>query len=126
MSKIKRSSPWGGLLHEVVEHQGTLYLAGIVSEDLSLDMTGQAEDCLRQTEAVLKAHGSDLEHLLQVTIYIADMAQKLKFDVVWKRVLAEKHLPARVGVGVADLGPNVLVEIVVIAATRQGDRRAQG
>jgi enamine deaminase RidA (YjgF/YER057c/UK114 family) len=116
MGKIKRSAPWGGLLHEVVEHNGTLYLAGIVSEDLSLDMTGQAEDCLRQTEAVLKAHGSDLEHVLQVSIYIADMAQKPQFDAVWKKRFAETHLPARAGVGVADLGPSVLVELVVIAA----------
>ena len=45
---IKRSAPYGGILHEVVEHNGTLYLAGIVSEDLSVDMTGQAEDVMRQ------------------------------------------------------------------------------
>ena len=85
MSQIKRSAPWAGLLHEVVQHNGTLYLAGIVSEDLSLDMTGQADDCLRQLKSVLEAHGSGMEHVLQVSIYIADMAQKAKFDGVWKR-----------------------------------------
>lgn len=116
MSSIVRHAPWAGMLHEVVAHHGTLYLSGIVSEDLSLDMTGQAEDCLRQLETLLKAHGSGLDKVLQASIYIADMAEKPKFDVVWKQRFAAAHLPARAGIGVADLGPKVLVEIVVIAA----------
>jgi enamine deaminase RidA (YjgF/YER057c/UK114 family) len=118
MSKITRYAPWGGLLHEVVVHNGTLYLAGIVSENLSLDMTGQAEDCIRQLDIVLKAHGSDLSHVLQASIYMADLALKPRFDAVWKRSFAEAHLPARAGIGVSDLGPRVMVEIVVIAAQK--------
>jgi enamine deaminase RidA (YjgF/YER057c/UK114 family) len=118
MSTITRHAPWAGLLHEVVTHNDTLYLSGIVSEDLSLDTTGQAEDCMRQLNAVLAAHGSDLAHVLQAHIYIVDMTQKQKFDTVWKRHFLESKLPARAGVGVSDLGPNVLVEIVVIAARR--------
>jgi enamine deaminase RidA (YjgF/YER057c/UK114 family) len=118
MSKITRHAAWAGLLHEVVAHNDTLYLSGIVAEDLSLDMTGQAEDCLRQLETVLKAHGSDLDHVLHASIYIADMAQKPKFDAVWTRRFAARNLPARAGVGVADLGTKVLVEIVIIAARK--------
>ncbi len=38
---LRRKLPYAGLLHEVVEHNGVVYLAGIVSEDLSLDMSGQ-------------------------------------------------------------------------------------
>lgn len=113
---IKRSAPYAGLLHEVVEHNGTLYLAGLVSEDLSLDITGQSEDVMRQLDTLLKAHGSDLHHVLQATIYFSDLGLKPGFDAVWKRWLGADHLPARAGIGVADLGPRVLLEMVVIAA----------
>lgn len=113
---IKRSAGYGGILHEVVEHGDTLYLAGIVAEDLTQGMSGQAEDVMRQLDVLLKANGSDLAHILQATIYVADLGQKASFDVVWKKWLEEKHMPARAGIGVADLGANVLVEIVVVAA----------
>ncbi|MEZ5854833.1 MAG: RidA family protein [Hyphomicrobiaceae bacterium] len=116
MSTIERNAPYGGILHEVVEHNGTLYLAGIVSEDLSLDMTGQAEDVMRQLVALLQANGSGLSHILQATIYFSDLAQKPAFDAVWKRHIGEDHMPARAGIGVADLGPKVLLEMVVTAA----------
>jgi enamine deaminase RidA (YjgF/YER057c/UK114 family) len=112
---IKRTSSWGGILHEVVEHNGTLYLSGIVAEDLEQDIEGQAEDVMRQLKALLQANGSDLAHLLQATVYLSDLSQKPGFDAVWKRWLAPGHLPARAGIGVADLGPGVLVELVVVA-----------
>lgn len=113
---IKRTLPYAAMLHEVVEHQGTLYLAGIVSEDLTLDMTGQAKDCMRQLATLLTAHGSSMAHVLQATIYIADLAQKPAFDAVWKASFAEGTWPARAGIGVGSLGKDVLVEFVVTAA----------
>jgi hypothetical protein len=38
---IKRSGEYEGLLHEVVEYNGVLYLAGVLADDLTLDMAGQ-------------------------------------------------------------------------------------
>lgn len=116
---IKRTASYGGILHEVVDHNGTLYLAGIVAEDLTRDMAGQADDALGQLDTLLKAHGSDRAHVLQATIYFTDLALKPAFDAVWKRYFAAEHLPARAGIGVADLGPRVLLELVVIAAKRK-------
>lgn len=113
---IKRTLPYAGMLHEVVEHNRTLYLAGIVSEDLGLDMKGQAEDCMRQMKSLLSAHGSSMSRVLQATIYMSDLAQKAAFDAVWKASFAEGEWPARAGIGAGTLGKDVLVEIVVIAA----------
>ena len=45
---IKRLLPWDGLGHEVVVHHGVLYIGGVVAEDTTLDMAGQANDALRQ------------------------------------------------------------------------------
>ncbi|MEZ5842131.1 MAG: RidA family protein [Hyphomicrobiaceae bacterium] len=117
MAKITRSAPYGGILHEVVEHGGTLYLAGIVSEDLTLDIAGQAKDVMRQLETLLEANGSDLTRILQATVYLADLKEKAGFDAVWRASIGEAHMPARAGIGVGDLGPGVRVEMVVIAAT---------
>ena len=113
---IKRTLPFGDMLHEVVEHAGVLYLAGIVADDISGDMTAQAVDCMGQLKRLLEMHGSSLTHVLQVTIYIADLSEKPAFDEVWKRTFAPAKWPARAGIGVADLGSGVRVEIVATAA----------
>jgi hypothetical protein len=42
-SAIKRTGNFE-VLHEVVEHGDMIYLAGLVSEDLKLDMAGQTKD----------------------------------------------------------------------------------
>lgn len=115
---INRSLPYEGLLHEIVEHNGVLYLGGIVPEDAGLDMTGQADDVLRQLKTLLDGAGSDLSCVLQVTIFMADLADKAAFNEVWKRYFTANHLPARAAVGVADLGPGVRLELTAIAARK--------
>jgi len=115
---IKRSLPYEGLLHEIVEHNDVLYLGGIVPEDAGLDMTGQADDVLRQLKTLLEGAGSDLSCVLQVTIFMAELADKAAFNAVWKRYFTANHLPARAAVGVADLGPGVKLELTAIAARK--------
>jgi len=110
---IKRILPYEGLLHEVVEHGGVLYIGGIVAEDTSLDMSGQANDVLGQLSRLLETLGSDLANVLQVTIFVTNLSEKAAFNAAWKAHFAE---PARAVVGVADLGPNVKLEMTVIAA----------
>ncbi|WP_349630500.1 RidA family protein [Bradyrhizobium iriomotense] len=113
---IQRVLPYEGLLHEVVEHNGVLYIGGIVPEDTSLDMSGQASDVLGQLARLLKTLGSDLANVLQVTIYMTDLKEKAQFNAAWKAHFAEAHLPARAAIGVADLGPGVKLEMTAIAA----------
>jgi enamine deaminase RidA (YjgF/YER057c/UK114 family) len=113
---IKRVLPYEGLLHEVVEHHGVLYIGGIVPEDTSLDMSGQANDVLGQLAQLLKTLGSDLSNVLQVTIYMTSLKEKAEFNAAWKAHFAEAHLPARAAIGVADLGPGVKLEITAVAA----------
>ena len=55
---LRRKLPYAGLLHEVVEHNGVVYLAGIVSEDLSLDMSGQTLDVLRVRTEIHEARAN--------------------------------------------------------------------
>jgi enamine deaminase RidA (YjgF/YER057c/UK114 family) len=115
---IKRIAPYGGILHEVVAHNGTLYFAGIVADQLDGGIEAQTQDCMRQLETLLKANGSDLAHVLQVTIYLSDVALRDGFNAVWKRTFKPEQMPARASIGVANLGKDVLVELVVIAAVK--------
>jgi enamine deaminase RidA (YjgF/YER057c/UK114 family) len=101
---IKRLLPWDGLGHEVVAHGGVLYIGGIVAEDTSLDMAGQADDVLRQLAKLLAAGGSSIARVLQVTIFATDLSEKPDFNRIWKAHFKEVCLPARAMVGVADLG----------------------
>jgi enamine deaminase RidA (YjgF/YER057c/UK114 family) len=112
---IKRISPYEGLLHEVVEHNGVLYFGGIVSEDTSLDMAGQAQDVLGQLSRMLTSLGSDLSKVLQVTNFVTNLSERPALNTVWKSHFPEAHLPARATIGVADLGPGVKLEMTVIA-----------
>ena len=112
---IKRTGDLG-LLHEVVEHAGVLYFAGAVSEDLSLDMAGQTRDVLRQIDELLAANGSSKERLLTALIFITDMGMKPAMNEVWKAWIAPAQAPTRATIGIADLGPVVLIEVVVTAA----------
>lgn len=113
---IKRIFPYEGLLHEVVEHGGVLYIGGIVPEDTSQDMAGQANDVLGQLSRLLETLGSNMGSVLQVTIFMTDLSEKAAFNAVWKAHFAAAHLPARAAIGVADLGPGVKLEMTAIAA----------
>ena len=100
---IKRLLPWDGLGHEIVAHGGVLYIGGVVAEDTSLDMAGQADDVLRQLAKLLTAGGSSIARVLQVTIYVADLADKPDFNRARKAHFNDVNLPARAMIGVADL-----------------------
>ncbi|WJR79457.1 RidA family protein [Bradyrhizobium sp. NP1] len=114
---IERFEP-SQILHEVVKHNGTLYLAGCVSEDLKLDMEGQARNVFAQIDQLLTRHGSDKHHVLSATIFVTDLNQKPAMNKAWRDWLPEKALPARATIGINDLGPGVLIEVVVTAAVR--------
>jgi enamine deaminase RidA (YjgF/YER057c/UK114 family) len=114
---IKRS---GGseILHDVVAHNGVLNLAGVVADDLSQGMAGQAKQVFEQIDGLLQAHGSDRNHLLSALIFITDMKLKPEMNKAWQAWLKKEHLPTRATIGINDLGPKVLIEVVVTAAVK--------
>ena len=78
----------------------------------------QTELALRNVEAVLRAAGSDLDHVLQMTIYISDIELWGKVNEVYARVFGD-HRPARAIVPVKDLHFGTQIEIQAIAAVRE-------
>lgn len=106
------------IMHRVVEHNGVLHFAGVVANDLSKDLKGQTEEVCMKITKLLEAHGSDTSKIISATIFIVNMNEKSKMNEAWVSWLKAEDLPTRATIGVADLGKNVLIEVILTAAAR--------
>jgi enamine deaminase RidA (YjgF/YER057c/UK114 family) len=115
MSDIVRHNP-DRKLSDAVEHNGVIYLAGQVAEDVSAGMKAQTEDVLRQIDALLAKCGSSKSRILTATVYVNNMKKKPQMDEAWLAWVDQSNPPARATVE-AQLGsPETLVEIMCVAA----------
>lgn len=103
------------IMHRVVEHNGIVYVGGTTCDDESLDMAGQTREILEKLDRYLAEAGTDKSKLLTATIFSTDLGKKPEMDAVWKEWLAPEILPTRATVGVADLGGDTMIEIVISA-----------
>jgi reactive intermediate/imine deaminase len=103
-----------------IEHHGIVYVSGQLPMTLDTrePFTGAIEDqtelALRNVEHVLRAAGSDLSRVLQMTIYISDMELWGKVNEAYARVMGD-HRPARAIVPVKELHFGTQIEIQAIA-----------
>lgn len=104
------------IMHRAVTHAGTVYVAGVIGDDVTKPMKEQTASALAKIEKVLVAAGTSKDKLLAATLYITDMSQKSAMNEAWGEWLTAGNMPTRATIGVADLGENVLIEIVVTAA----------
>jgi 2-iminobutanoate/2-iminopropanoate deaminase len=75
----------------------------------------QAEQCLKNVQAILQAAGSDLQHVLRCGVFLLDMKEFPNMNAAYQRAFGD-HRPARTTVQVAALpGDGLLVEIDAIA-----------
>jgi 2-iminobutanoate/2-iminopropanoate deaminase len=75
----------------------------------------QTEQALRNVEAILRAAGSGLPHVVRCGVFLVDIAEFPKMNGVYARMFGD-HRPARTTVEVSDLpGGGLLVEIDAIA-----------
>ena len=106
-----------------IEHRGLIYVSGQlpVNHQTGEIETGaietQTEIALRNVEDVLHAAGSDLNHVLQFTIYVSEMELWDKVNETYASIMGE-HKPARAIVPVKDLHFGAKIEIQAIAAVR--------
>lgn len=112
---IKRHIPTR-INHRVVEAGGILHFGGLIADDLSLDMKGQTAQICAKIDALLTEVGSSRDMLVTATLYITDFGQKEGMNDAWLEWLPAQDFPTRATIGVAELGKNVLIEVVVSAA----------
>ncbi len=74
----------------------------------------QTEQALRNVANILIAAGSDLHHVLSMTVYISDMSDWAKVNVIYAHAFGD-HKPARAVIPVKDLHYGFGIEISCIA-----------
>ena len=122
MNKIKlpNAPEPKGHYSSAVEHHGLIYVSGqlprnaVTGEVETGAIELQTELALRNVEDILKAANSDLNHVLQFTIYVSEMDDWDKVNEVYASILGE-HKPARAIVPVKDLHFGTKIEIQAIA-----------
>ncbi len=78
------------------------------------DIEGQAEQVMKNLQAVLNQAGSDFTKAIKTTCFLADMNDFAAFNAVYAKYFTTH--PARSCVAVKTLPKGVLVEVEVIAA----------
>jgi 2-iminobutanoate/2-iminopropanoate deaminase len=112
-----------GHYSSAVVHNGLIFVSGqlprnaVTGEVETGAIELQTELALRSVEDILVAANSDLNHVLQFTIYVSEMDDWDKVNEVYARILGE-HKPARAIVPVKDLHFGTKIEIQAIAAVR--------
>lgn len=82
---------------------------------LAPDVETQAEQTLKNIAAILKAAGSDLQHVLRCGVFLVDMTEFPRMNDAYARAFGA-HRPARTTVEVSGLpGEGLRVEIDAIA-----------
>lgn len=109
-----------GPYSQAIEANGMLFISGQVPIDPATgkvvegDVTAQAEQVMKNLEAILTAAGYDFSHVVKSTCLLSDMANFAAMNAVYGSRFKENP-PARVAYAVKTLPLNVLVEIDVIA-----------
>jgi 2-iminobutanoate/2-iminopropanoate deaminase len=117
-----------GPYSQAVVYGDLIYTAGQIALDptsmqiVEGGITEQTERVLSNLEAVLRAAGSDLSHVLKTTVFLQSMADFSAMNEVYARRFGA-HRPARSTVAAAGLPRNVMVEIEVVAVRGVAEQR---
>jgi enamine deaminase RidA (YjgF/YER057c/UK114 family) len=112
---IVRHEPWG-LGTDVVEANGFVFTGGVVPEDLTQDMKGQAGQVLKEIDRLLAICGTNKSKIVSATIWVTDIRNREALNEAWKAWVDGNNLPARACVEAKLADPRLLLEIMVVAA----------
>lgn len=116
---IKRINP-GPRFCGAVVHGETVYVAGQTASDRSTGVRGQTEQVLQKIDGLLQSAGTDKSRLLSATVYLSDIRYFDEMNAAWDAWVDKANLPARATVEARLVAPQILVEIVVVAALASG------
>lgn len=102
---------------KIVKHNGTVYLTGQVGGTEG-DITVQTKKCLSRFEKLHIEAGSSTMDMLQVEVWLADMADFAEMNLVWCAWVPEGHAPARACDEVRLARPELKVEVIATAACK--------
>ncbi len=109
-----------GPYRQAIEVNGMIFASGQIPVDPATGqfveggIQEQAEQCLRNVEAILAEAGTDISHVVKTTVYLSSITDFVAMNEVYARHFTEPY-PARSAVAVKDLPKGALVEIEVLA-----------
>jgi enamine deaminase RidA (YjgF/YER057c/UK114 family) len=106
----------GPRLSQVVIHNDTVYLAGIVAEHPIPEVAAQTGQILDKIDQYLKEAGTDKSKILMATIWLSDARYYDEMNSVWDKWVPAGNAPARACVEAKLANTKYLVEIRVVAA----------
>ena len=116
-SKVQRLHV-GPRLSEAAIHNGVVYLAGQIAEDTAQDIVGQTKEVLGHIDRLLAEAGSDKSMILSCQIYLSDVANFPGMNAAWDAWVEPGNSPPRATVEALLARPELLVEIIVVAAQK--------
>ena len=99
---------------------GMLFASGQIALDpatgelVGTTIEEQSAQVMRNVAGLLAAAGTDFDHVVKTTCFLADINDFAAFNEVYALSFGE-HLPARSAVGVAALPKGALIEVEVVA-----------
>jgi enamine deaminase RidA (YjgF/YER057c/UK114 family) len=106
----------GSRLSEAAIHNGVVYLAGQIADDVNQNIDGQTREVLGHVDRLLAEAGSDKTRILMCQIFLADIKDIAAMNAIWDAWVPAGHTPARATVQAMLARPELLVEVVVTAA----------
>lgn len=102
-------------MSEIVIHGNTVYLAGQVGETTHT-VAKQTAEALAHVDRLLSEAGSSRQHILQVIIWLKDIADFDAMNEIYDAWIPEGYAPVRATSEAKLADPALLVEIIVTAA----------
>jgi 2-iminobutanoate/2-iminopropanoate deaminase len=104
---------------EAVQAGGLLFLSGQVGTDATGRLVPggigpEVRQALANIRTVLERHGSSLEHVVKVTVMLADIGEWAAMNAEYVKFFPS-HLPARSAFGTSGLALGARVEIECVA-----------
>jgi len=110
-----------GPYSQAIRTDNLLFISGQTSVDPATGKivpggpASEAEQCLKNVRAILKAAGMDMRHVVKVTVFLTDMAHFAQVNEAYVKAFSAPF-PARSCVAVRALPLGCLVEIEAVAA----------
>ena len=104
-------------MSRIVEHNGTIYFAGIVSDDKTLDIKGQTTRVIEIAQERFKEASTDKYNILRAEIFVKDIYRDFAgMNEIWDTWVSKDNPPARACVEANMASSGTLVEIIFTAA----------
>lgn len=100
---------------DAVVFGGVAHFVEVAENPLALP-ADQFRQVFSQVEATLARVGSQMDHLLQVTIYLPFSEDLAEFNRQWDSWIPEGHAPSRACIHAPLVNPQYRVELIVTAA----------